>query len=158
RPAQRAQLEVAAGPYRRYPLERVAEAHVKHATLAPNELQPIVLATELQGQAAAPVHEHCVVPLGAVTKAQATAATAGERPAVIAIPGRALGGGLLSLFAQQHRGASRGDIENHERRRTPRERGKLPLDEAGIDLVADDLRMRQQRLEESNVRGHTADL
>src|SRR5262249_21759617 len=82
RPTQRATTEAAAGPGRRYPFERVAEAHVEHTTLTPHELQPIVLTTELQAQAAAAVPEHRVVPLGAVTKAQATAAAAGERPAV----------------------------------------------------------------------------
>ncbi len=155
--AQRGQIEIAAGPCHGHPLGCVAEAHVEHATLARDKLQAIVRAAEFHAQPVAAVPQHRVVALAAVSKAQAAAAAAGERPTVRPIPGRAVLRNLLALFAQQDRGASRGKIERRERGRAPRQRGKFPLDEADVDLVPDDLRMAQQRPEESKIRGDAFD-
>src|SRR5262249_32763059 len=95
--------------------------------------------------------------LAAASKAQAATAAAGERPTVGPIPRRVLRN-LLALFAQQHRGASRGKVERPERGRAPCQRGNFPLDEAGVDLFADDLRMAEQRFEKSKIGGDACDL
>src|SRR5262249_38413159 len=125
--------------------------------LAPRELQAIGPAAEVQAQAVPGVPQHRVVAFGSLAKAQAAAAPAGERPAVAAIP-RRVRGDTFALLAQQHRDASCGKIERRERGRPPREGGYFPLDEAGVDFVADDLRMAQQRLEEREISGDAGDL
>ena len=58
---------------------------------------------------------------------------------------------MLVLLADKDRDASGRQIERRDRGLGPGQRGDFPLDEAGIDLAARHLRMRQQRLEESEI-------
>src|SRR5262249_31271192 len=80
--ARRGYSKIAACPCHRYPLGRVAEAHVEYGALARRELQAIGPTAEVQPQAVAGVPQHRVVAFGSLAKAQGAAAPAGERPAV----------------------------------------------------------------------------
>src|SRR5262249_42986851 len=133
------------------------EAHVEHRTLAGHELQTLAPAAELQAQAVASVPHHRIVALGALPESQVAAAAASQCPTVRAIP-RRVRSGVLALLAQQHRDTSPGDIERGEPGRAAGERRNFPLDEAGVDLAADDLRMTQQSLEEGEIGSYPGNL
>ncbi len=154
-------IELAAGPRRRHPLRRIAQTEVDHVAAARNELQAGILPPNSRLSPSRPIPQARRRSVRRRAESPGGGAI-GRRWSSRRSAARAKGGtdrATCSFCSRsEHRGAGGGEVERRERRVAAGERRKLALDEAGIDVAAQHLRMAQQRLQEGEIGGHALDL